>query len=594
MGYSNKSGMRYLGIVLFSCFFLTISSLEMGIEIFKEILNFPLRDNPFFAKVISLGDAFSGDGIEDGESDSSGYICQTLGNLDCEEDHKPQCSGLGVIDCTSDCSGSEDEFKLFMKVMEDPEFSKKYPELAKAKMGNTKEDDRGDMEEEDTTEESKPDPRAKFFSEIKKCTDFSDETLALVSMASGTGGSFGGDTSDPNSLTYVDPDAISDIANVEYDYSDYYDDDEEAEENEDDKDIGKERRNAEKDDEMHQHDEKVQMDKNEDEEDDQNTSRASIEKDKLLEDVKKVEEVTKSELKTRMGEKKIMEKVKNTSNSKKEYYNALNNLDKDNDKDLTEDERISLNMIRSVDEDQEDTNLEEDASNESVKIKSNNITNVETNEEMQQMETKDSVPVEETKDSVPVEEQEEGSGSLERSTQIGLLDEDIETADGNEYEDDDDKLFMDDATTESIIGKIVDIEISNENGGENLNVGIDWEKLNELNENDKINGSTEVEVSFSQPTQKITKDRVKRDVDDIQELFAKSVALLNSGIDNSKRVKRFTKGSGNEALAFKVAKKMRIHLRKKRELETIETPKNMTKPDEMACSVKNMTIVSVL
>merc|ERR1712106_1241394 len=271
---------------------------------------------------------------------------------DCEEDHKPQCSGLGVIDCTSDCSGSEDEFKLFMKVMEDPEFSKKYPELAKAKMGSPKkeekkmdepkEDDKGDMQGEDTTEESKPDPRAKFFSEIKKCTDFSDETLALVSMASGTGGSFGGDTSDPNSLTYVDPDAISDIANVEYDYSDYYDDDEEAEEDEDGKDN-----------EMHQHDEKVQMDKNEDKEDDQNTSRASIEKDKFLEDVKKVEEVTKSELKTRMGEKKIMEKVKNTSNSKKEYYNALNNLDKDNDKDLTEDERISLNMIRSVDEDQE-------------------------------------------------------------------------------------------------------------------------------------------------------------------------------------------------------------------------------------------------
>ena len=111
-----------LGIWLFSvfCWLLT------RIEIFKVILNFPLRDNPFFAKVISIGNTFNGDGIEDGESDSSGYICQTLGNLDCDEDHKPQCSGLGVIDCTDDCAGTEEEFKMFMTVMKEKDFAPTY------------------------------------------------------------------------------------------------------------------------------------------------------------------------------------------------------------------------------------------------------------------------------------------------------------------------------------------------------------------------------------------------------------------------------------------------------------------------------------
>ena len=152
--------MKYLGVWLFSVFgsFVTISSLEMGIEIFKEILNFPLRDNPFFAKVISIGDTFSGDGIEDGESDSSGYICQTLGNLDCDEDHKPQCSGLGVIDCTEDCAGTEEEFKLFMNVMEDKEFATKYPELAKHKMGNIKKDEDKKSDDSDENQENTTEP----------------------------------------------------------------------------------------------------------------------------------------------------------------------------------------------------------------------------------------------------------------------------------------------------------------------------------------------------------------------------------------------------------------------------------------------------
>ena len=72
---------------------LGTNAIDVGIEMFKEILNFPLRTNPFFAKIISLGDDFNAEGIIDGEIDSSGYVCQTLGNIKCEDEHQPLCSG---------------------------------------------------------------------------------------------------------------------------------------------------------------------------------------------------------------------------------------------------------------------------------------------------------------------------------------------------------------------------------------------------------------------------------------------------------------------------------------------------------------------
>ena len=31
-----------------------------------------------------------------------------------QDEYKPQCSGLGVIDCTGECAGTEEEFKKFM------------------------------------------------------------------------------------------------------------------------------------------------------------------------------------------------------------------------------------------------------------------------------------------------------------------------------------------------------------------------------------------------------------------------------------------------------------------------------------------------
>ena len=327
------------------------------------ILNFPLRDNPFFAKVISIGNTFNGDGIEDGESDSSGYICQTLGNLDCDEDHKPQCSGLGVIDCTDDCAGTEEEFKMFMTMMEDKDFETKYPTLAKHKIGNIKKeeentngpsDDKGNemIDEEDMcAKEKKPNERAKFFNEIKKCKDFSDETQALINMASGTGGSFGGDTSDPNSLTYVDPSAISNIASIEYDYSDYYDEDEVAE---DDEDIGKERRYAEKEDDIEIVKEETTNVVEENNIEELNGRESPVKMNDEDKEILKVEEVIRNGDQT-------TNKMKHESKSKEDYYLSLNNLDNVDSKLLTEDEKISLNMIRSVDEEQElnDTNFVE-------------------------------------------------------------------------------------------------------------------------------------------------------------------------------------------------------------------------------------------
>ena len=76
-----NSAMRNLCLGMFSCCFLTISTQEVGYELLKELLHFPLRENPFFAKVVSLYVSFSAVGIEDGESDPNGYVCQSLGKM---------------------------------------------------------------------------------------------------------------------------------------------------------------------------------------------------------------------------------------------------------------------------------------------------------------------------------------------------------------------------------------------------------------------------------------------------------------------------------------------------------------------------------
>ena len=67
-------------------------ALELGVGLMKELLSFPLKDNPFFAKVVAMAGNFNTDGIIDETADSSGYDCQMLGDFKCDEDF-PKCSG---------------------------------------------------------------------------------------------------------------------------------------------------------------------------------------------------------------------------------------------------------------------------------------------------------------------------------------------------------------------------------------------------------------------------------------------------------------------------------------------------------------------
>ena len=83
-----------------------------------------------------------------------------------QDGFKPQCSGLGVIDCTGECAGTEEEFKKFMDVMYDKDFDKKFPELAKEKHRSRWQ---GDV-------------KKRFKNDVLKCTNFSQETMALLSL----------------------------------------------------------------------------------------------------------------------------------------------------------------------------------------------------------------------------------------------------------------------------------------------------------------------------------------------------------------------------------------------------------------------------
>ena len=84
-----------------------------------------------------------------------------------------------------------------MEVMEDPEFDQKFPELAKVKKSQekAKKSDKvqeipiEDDAEEDSMEpmEEKLDVKAKFTQGLLKCTNFSAETKALLSLVGGSG-----------------------------------------------------------------------------------------------------------------------------------------------------------------------------------------------------------------------------------------------------------------------------------------------------------------------------------------------------------------------------------------------------------------------
>ena len=80
-------------ILLFTLLINGTLALELGMGLLKELTSFPLKDNPFFAKVVALGGNFNSEAIIDLTLDSTGYDCQMLGDLDCQDEDFPKCSG---------------------------------------------------------------------------------------------------------------------------------------------------------------------------------------------------------------------------------------------------------------------------------------------------------------------------------------------------------------------------------------------------------------------------------------------------------------------------------------------------------------------
>ena len=137
--------------------------------------------------------------------------------------------------------------------MEDKDFASKYPEINKMVKKEKKKDednkevdmksmDSDEPKAEPSTEEKKKNVQKELLKSLKKCTTWSSETLALLSLAGGDGMKFGSVSDDPNDLTYVAPGAVSNISQIEYDYSEYYD---ELEEEESDGESSKKRRDVE-------------------------------------------------------------------------------------------------------------------------------------------------------------------------------------------------------------------------------------------------------------------------------------------------------------------------------------------------------------
>ena len=97
-------------------------------------------------------------------------------------------SGMGVIDCTDDCPGTEDEFKHFQEVMEDKDFAKKYPKIAA--MAKKKPKDKAKTEhkseeaepEPEPVKEKGPDVKQQFLQSLQNCKSFSSETMALFTL----------------------------------------------------------------------------------------------------------------------------------------------------------------------------------------------------------------------------------------------------------------------------------------------------------------------------------------------------------------------------------------------------------------------------
>jgi len=277
-----------------------------------------------------MGNNMDVDGILVNDTDMKGNSCQVIGDLECDDGEMPACSGLGVIDCTDDCPGTEEEFKHFREVMEDKDFGKKFPKIAalskkpKPEPEPMTSDDDGTEPEPEPTKPSR-DIKAEFLASLTKCKDFSEDTKALLSLVKGDGMQFGATSNDPNDLTYVAPGAISNISQIEYDYSEYYDEVE--------SETTKKRRDVE-------------------------DTKESKEENVL---VKKIDQM-KKELKledpdTNADKVEKPLKDKTLTMNKKDYYEKLNGLDNDDLKNISEEDKINMNMIRSVDDELEMTNI---------------------------------------------------------------------------------------------------------------------------------------------------------------------------------------------------------------------------------------------
>jgi len=162
-------------------------AMKIGADFRGELLSFPLRENPFFAKVIEIELSYNlnTDGILSNETELGSYNCQVIGDLQCENEQMPVCSGLGVIDCTDDCPGTEEEFKYFREVTEDPDFVTKFPIIT-------------GIGKNDKTKNTKK----MFLESLTKCKTFSEETLMVIQLAQG-GMKFGSDLTHPLELETV-------------------------------------------------------------------------------------------------------------------------------------------------------------------------------------------------------------------------------------------------------------------------------------------------------------------------------------------------------------------------------------------------------
>ena len=74
-----------------------------------------------------------------------------------------------MIDCTGECPGTEGEFKKFIDVMEDKDFDKKFPEMAKARRFG----------------DGKMGVKKRFMNSLLKCTNFSQEAMAILNGKGG-------------------------------------------------------------------------------------------------------------------------------------------------------------------------------------------------------------------------------------------------------------------------------------------------------------------------------------------------------------------------------------------------------------------------